>query len=127
MLLPFRIQRAIFLALPLLLAAQSEPKTVKWTGWFSDANCAPSKLTGKLGPTNPDCSANCIKKGAAPVFLSEQAKALFVVKGYPALVDDLGYHMEIEGVIDEAAKTITVKKATRLGFDGAACARPRKR
>jgi hypothetical protein len=104
-----------------------EPGTVTWTGWFSDAKCATGRVAfGMFASTNPDCARQCIGAGAVPVFISEQAKALFEVKGYPALVDDLGYHMEVRATVDDAAKTITIQKTTRLGYDGAACSRPKK-
>src|SRR5437764_465248 len=82
-------------------------KTVTWTGWFSDADCAASRAkAGIIGATNPDCAKQCIEKGIAPVFLSEQAKAMFTVKGYAGVIDDLGYHVEVQARVDEAAKTI---------------------
>jgi hypothetical protein len=117
----------IVLAVWLTASAHAGEHTVTWTGWFSDAHCAASRAAGGLfTATNPDCSKRCIDQGAAPVFLSEQAKAIFQVKGYAQLVDDLGYHVEVQGVLDEAGHSITIQKVTRLGWDGAACARPRK-
>jgi hypothetical protein len=103
------------------------PHTVTWTGWFSDANCAAGRdPAGTFTATNPECAAHCIKEGAAAVFNSQQAKALFEVKGDWHVVDDLGYHVEVQGIVDESAKTITIQKVTRLGYDGASCARPKK-
>ena len=114
----------------MLMAVSSEAatKSVTWTGWFSDAKCAPGRVaSGTLGPNNPDCVQMCLEKGAAPVFISEQAKALFVVKGYSQVVEDLGYHVEITADLDEGAGTISVQKVKRLSYQGAACARPRPR
>ena len=104
-------------------------KPVTWSGWFSDFQCASAHAAaGIFAATNPECSKTCIeKKGAAPVFVSEQAKAVFTVKGYPGLIDDLGYHVQVEGSVDEAAKTIKIAKVTRLGYDGAACSRRRQK
>jgi hypothetical protein len=108
-------------------SAHAGERTVTWTGWFSDAKCAAARAaTGLFTATNPECSKRCIDQGAAAVFLSEQAKAIFQVKGYAKLVDDLGFHVEVQGVADEAAHTITIQKVTQLGWDGAACARPKK-
>jgi hypothetical protein len=81
---------------------------------------------GKLGPTNPDCSKTCIEKGIAAVFISEQAKAMFTVKDYPSVIDQLGYHVEVQARVNEAAKTIEIQSLKQLGWDGAACSRPRK-
>ena len=106
------------------LTGAAADKSVTWTGWFSDFRCASAR--GIIGPTNPDCARTCIEKGAAPAFISEQAKAVFQVKDYPALIGDLGYHVEIDARVDESARTIAVVKVTRLEYQGPACARPRK-
>jgi hypothetical protein len=66
------------------------------------------------------------KKGAAPVFISEQVKAIFKIEDYPGVVNDLGYHVEIAAMVDESAKTISVRKGKRLSYEGATCARPKK-
>src|SRR5689334_1335397 len=112
----------------LLAAAHAAPPTVKWTGWFSDSQCAASRAaSGTFTATNPDCAKRCIEKGAAPVFISEQAKAIFQVKGYAAAVDDLGYRVELTGTLDDTGKIVNVQKVTRLEFQGAACARPKQK
>ena len=101
--------------------------TVTWTGWFAGLHCANARAaTGGFTATNPDCAKACIQKGDSPAFISEQAKAVFQVKGYP-VIEDLGYHVEIEATVDDASKTITIQKVTQLGYQGAACARPRQR
>jgi hypothetical protein len=70
-----------------------------------------------------DCARSCIEKGSAPVFISEQARAIFRVKDYSSVVEDLGYHIEIQAIVDEAAKTISISNVKRLAYQGAACAR----
>jgi hypothetical protein len=35
----------------------------------------------------------------------------------------LGYHIEIQAIVDEAAKTISISNVKRLAYQGAACAR----
>ena len=115
----------IFLALA--GGAKAEEKSVTWTGWFSDVKCAaPRAAAGVFTITNPDCAKSCLEKGAAPVFISEQARAIFQVKDYSSIIADLGYHLEIQGTVDEAAKTIAIRDVKRLAYQGAACARPRK-
>ena len=119
------------LALVLLLSAAipagaQEPKNVKLAGWFSDQRCAPARLTAvKLGPSNPECSAQCIRKGTAPVFISE-TREIFTVKDYPSVIDDLGFHVEASGTLDRAAKTFHVTSVKQISWEGAACSRPRK-
>jgi hypothetical protein len=106
--------------------AESVLKNVTWTGWFSDADCAAGRVaSGKITATNPECAKQCIEKGIAPVFISEQTKSMFTVKDRD-VVEDLGYHVEVQAHVDEAAKTIEIQKVTRLGEAGVACARPKK-
>jgi hypothetical protein len=119
----------IALGLPALAAAQtaSEPMTTS-TGWFSDKGCAaPRVARGQIGPNNPDCVKRCLDEGAVPVFISEAAKALYEVKDYPSVKDDVGYRVEVTGIVDEQAKTIAVKAVKRLESVGSTCARKPKK
>jgi hypothetical protein len=89
--------------------------------------CAsPRVARGLIGPNNPDCVKRCLEEGAAPIFISEQAKTLFEVKDYASVKDDVGYHVEVTGAVDEETKTISVQTVKRLSCVGALCARPRK-
>jgi hypothetical protein len=106
--------------------AAVDNKSVTWTGWFSDSQCATARAkSGVFTPTNPDCARKCIENGSAVVFISEQAQALYTVKGYASAVDDLGYRLEIQASIDNGAKILTVHSAKRLEYKGASCARPK--
>ena len=106
---------------------QAGEKSVSWTGWFSDLKCASARAaSGTFTATNSDCAKRCIEAGAAPVFISEQAKAIFQVKAYSAVVGDLGYHLEVQGTVDDAANTITIEKVKRLDYEVRACVRPKK-
>jgi hypothetical protein len=108
-------------------AAETGEKNVTWTGWFSDLKCASARaVAGTFTATNPDCAKSCIKTGISPVFVSEQAKALFIVKDFPSIFDDLGFHVEVQATVNEAARTITIQKVKRLEYEGAACERPKK-
>jgi len=112
------------ISLALAAVARPEENSVTWTGWFSDEKCASARAAnGIFSATNPDCARSCIEKGSAPVFISEQAKAIFRVKDYSSVFEDLGYHIEIQAVVDEAAKTIRISNVKRLAYQGAACAR----
>jgi hypothetical protein len=61
-----------------------------------------------------------------PEFISEQAQAVFTVKNYPAVADDLGFRVEVVAEVDDAAKTLSIKKVTRLSEVVLACQRPRR-
>jgi hypothetical protein len=95
--------------------AIAEPKAVTWTGWFSDITCAKGRVeNGEIGPNNTVCVKKCLDGGAAAVFISEQAKAMFVVKDHPTVKEDVGYHVELTGVVDEEAKALSVTSVKRL-------------
>jgi len=101
-------------------------KVVTWTGWFSNLDCAASRAkAGIFTETNPDCSEQSIRKGQPPVFISEQAKAIFLVKDYPTVIDDLGYHLEIQARVSEDSKSVTIVSLKRLEYQGVACSRRR--
>ena len=51
---------------------------------------------------------------------------MFTVKDYAGVIDDLGYHVEIEAKVDDAAKTISIVKVTRHEYQGASCGRTKK-
>lgn len=106
---------------------RADDRVVTATGWFSDRSCAaPRVAKGDLTPNNPDCVKTCLDKGVPPVFVSEQAKALFDVKDHAAVKDDVGYHVEVTGVIDPEGRTIAIRSVKRLEYMGALCALPKK-
>ena len=90
-----------------------EPVSV-WTGWLSDKGCAKSKVDGgNITPNGTACVKKCLDAGETPVFVSPEAKRMFEVKNYPTLKEDVGYHLELTGVLDEKTKTISVQSVTR--------------
>jgi hypothetical protein len=110
--------------------ARDEPELTPatWTGWFSDKGCAaPRVAKGILGPNNPSCVKRCLGEGATPVFISEQTKEMYEVKGDPPLDGDVFYHVEVSGTVDREAKTIAIRSVKRLSYIGAMCARPAKK
>jgi hypothetical protein len=42
-------------------------------------------------------------------------------------MDDVGYHVELTGIVDEEAKTVSVRSVKRLAYVGAMCGRPEPR
>src|SRR5262245_56697551 len=101
-------------------------REVTWTGWFSDKGCARVR-DGAVAPNGTECVKKCLGDGAKPVFLSEQAKAIFDVKDYPGVLDDVGYRIELTGTVDDEAKTLSVKSVKRLSAVVSTCALPRKK
>ena len=108
------------------LAAAQETKSVTWTGWFSDARCA-RVTNGETKPNNTTCVKRCLEEGATAVFISQQAKAIFAVKDHPTVKEDVGYRVELNGVVDEAAGTIAVTSVKRLEEVVNMCAVPQKK
>ena len=105
----------------------AETRSVTWTGWFSDQGCASGRATsGVFTPTNPECAKKCIEKGVEPVFIAEEAKAIYKVKDYASVVTDLGWRLEITGAVDESARTISVQSVKRLSAVVLSCGRPKK-
>lgn len=101
--------------------------TTTWTGWFSDKGCAASKVrSGNISPNGTECVKRCLNEGATPVFLSEQAKGMYVVTEHPAVIDDVGYHVEVTGVVDEDAGAIAVRSVKRLSAVPQTCGLPKK-
>jgi hypothetical protein len=116
------------LAVTLAVPTWGGDETTTWTGWFSDKGCAESRVkNGNIGPNGTECVKRCLNDGATPVFISEQAKAMYEVKDYPNVASDVGYHIELTGVVDEKAKTISVTAVKRLSEVVNTCALPRKK
>ena len=63
----------------------------------------------------------CLDGGATPVFISEQAKAVFDVRNHPTVKDDVGYYLQVTGIVDSEAKTISVQSVKRLSEVTAMC------
>jgi hypothetical protein len=101
------------------------PTTETWTGWFSDKSCA--RVTDDTPrPNGTACVKKCLSEGAALVFISEQAKAVFEVRDRPTAKDDVGYYVELTGTVDPVAKTISVQSVKRLSELTAICFIPKK-
>lgn len=108
------------------MATPALSATVKLTGWFSCDKCTAGRVAkGEIRPSNPVCAKECIDNGDHAVFLSEQGKESLRVKDFPAVTDELGYHVEVTGTVDAKTKTIAITTVKRLSFEGASCTRPR--
>jgi hypothetical protein len=52
---------------------------------------------------------------------------MYQVKDYPTVKDDVGYYLEVKGVLDANARTISVRSVKHLGDVVQMCARPPKK
>jgi hypothetical protein len=98
----------------------AQTTTESWTGWFSDKLCARVR-DHTPRPNGTACVKKCLDGGAAPVFISEQAKAVFDVRNHQTVKDDVGYYLQVTGVVDSKAGTISVQSVKRLSEVPAVC------
>ena len=106
----------------------SAPSVQTWTGWFSDQQCAREpKADEAIGPNGTECVKQCLLKGSAAVFLSEQTNAIYKVLDHPGVRDDVGYRVEVAAAVDEKAKTVSIRSVKRLSEVTAMCLLPKKR
>ena len=92
---------AVMLMVPAPGATPAGPTTETWTGWFSDKQCARVRPDEEPRPNGTACVKKCLSEGSPAVFISEQAKAVYEVRDYPAAKDDVGFRVEITGDVDE--------------------------
>jgi hypothetical protein len=120
---------AVALGSAVLGAAVRPAETVVMlTGWFSDEGCAAAKLKAdEITPNGTACVKKCLEDGAAAVFVDPKARAMYQVKNYPTVKDDVGYCLEVKGVLDANARTISVRAVKHLGDVVQMCARPPKK
>jgi hypothetical protein len=106
----------------------SAPPVQVWTGWFSDQQCAREpKADEAVRPNGTECVKQCLLKGSAAVFLSEQTNAIYKVLDHPGVRDDVGYRVEVSGIVDEKAHTVSIRSVKRLSEVTAMCLLPKKR
>lgn len=116
-----------FTALAALPPAPSET-IVKVNGWFSDKDCAAAKLkSDDVTPNGTACVKKCLEGGAEAVFIDPKAREMYRVQDHASVKDDVGYYLELTGVIDDEAKTISVRSVKRLGEVVQMCGRPAKK
>jgi len=73
----------------------ADDKTMTWTGWISDSNCAAKGAAA----SHKDCLAKCVKeKGASYVFVDTKTKAVVNIHNQDAVKDaDLGVEVKVSG------------------------------
>lgn len=102
--------------------------TVTLKGWISDKGCAQAKVNAEaVTPNGTTCVKKCLDDGAEAVFVHPDSRTLYAVRNYTTLREDVGYHLELTGEIDEKTKTITVQSARRLEEIVNVCAIPKKK
>jgi hypothetical protein len=119
---------SLIVATSMLGVAPPPADTVIWNGWFSDKGCAEAKVKAEeVTPNGTACVKRCLEDGATPVFVNPVTRTFYEVKDHPSAKDDVGYYLELTGVVNEKAKTISVRAVKRLGDVIQMCARPPKK
>ena len=117
-----------FTALAVIPPSPRPEVVVTINGWFSDKGCAAAKLTSaEVTPNGTACVKKCLDEGATPVFVDPKARAMYEVTDHASVKDDVGYYLELTGVVDERTKTVSVRSVKRLGDVIQMCARPPKK
>ena len=117
-----------FTALAVIPPSPRPETVVTVNGWFSDKACAAAKLAGEqVTPNGTACVKKCLDEGVTPVFVDPKARAMYEVKDHASVKDDVGFYLELTGVVDEKAKTVSVRSVKRLGDVIQMCARPAKK
>ena len=112
----------------LTAAVRPAENVVTWNGWFSDEGCAAAKLKADdVTPNGTICVKKCLDEGATPVFVNPKTRAMYKVKDHAAVMEDVGFYLELTGVADENAKTISVRSVKRLGDVIQMCGRKPKK
>jgi hypothetical protein len=116
----------VFVAVSSISAQPNQTRTEVWTGWFSDKQCARINADEAPRPNGTACVKKCLDSGSPAVFISEQARKIYVVRDHAAVKSDVGYYVEITGVVNEEANTVSIKSVKRLSEVTAMCLRPKK-
>ncbi|HYO81350.1 MAG TPA: hypothetical protein VES20_08125 [Bryobacteraceae bacterium] len=76
------------------------------TGWISDASCGAANA--KPDAASRECTRNCLKGGAAPVFVSDNGGKVFKLAGkVDAAKTHVDYKVKIKGQVK--GDTLTVE------------------
>jgi hypothetical protein len=98
---------AVGVVLVVLVAMSAMAGT--WTGYISEAGCGAKHMSGS--EKDVKCVTGCVKKGAAPVFVTEDKKVL-KINDASKVMDHLGHKVEVTGDIEgDTLKIQSVKMA----------------
>src|SRR5690242_13337188 len=70
-----------------------------WTGWITDAKCAPK--------VNADCAKKCAEKGEKMVFVDADQKTILQVANQDALRGHEGHHVTVKGKLENGTLTVS--------------------
>ncbi|MFN0164814.1 MAG: hypothetical protein ACKV22_00160 [Bryobacteraceae bacterium] len=74
------------------------------TGWIVDAWCGASNANSSQA--SRDCAKDCIKKGAAPAFVSEKEQKVYRIANGDAAKTHLDHKVKVSGRVEGETLTI---------------------
>jgi hypothetical protein len=119
------------LCLVALLAAAHRTSGAEKTvlrGWLSDEGCAGGRASsGTYTGTNPDCARKCVSEGKKIVLVDPEHKRLLTIANQDAARESVGDYVEINGELDQQAKSLRVDSLKLLEKGSAMCDVPKKK
>jgi hypothetical protein len=108
------------------LSAGGGKSTVR--GWLSDEGCAGDRArSGKFTGTNPDCAKKCVHNGKKIVLVDPEHKRLLTIANQDAAREQVGDYVEINGELDEQARSLRIDSLKLLEKGRAMCDVPVKK
>jgi len=97
-------------------------------GWLSDESCAGGRASsGTYTGTNPDCAKKCVHEGKKIVLVDPDHKRLLTIANQDAARERVGDYVEINGELDEQARSLRIDSMKLLEKGGAMCDVPAKK
>jgi hypothetical protein len=97
-------------------------------GWLSDESCAAGRASsGTYTGTNPDCAKKCVHNGKKIVLVDPEHKRLLTIANQDAARDQVGDYVEINGQLDEQARSLHIDSLKLLEKGRAMCDVPAKK
>ena len=113
-----------FFALGLLIAVKPSSSADKTMlrGWLSDEGCAGGRASsGTYTGTNPDCAKKCVREGKRIVLVDPDHKRLLTIANQDAARERVGDYVEINGELDQQAKSLHIDSLKLLEKGSAMC------
>jgi hypothetical protein len=97
-------------------------------GWLSDEGCAGGRASsGTYTGTNPDCAKKCVSEGKKIVLVDPDHKRLLTIANQDAARERVGDYVEINGELDQQAKSLRIDSLKLLEKGRAMCDVPKKK
>ena len=97
-------------------------------GWLSDESCAGGRASsGTYTGTNPDCAKKCVHEGKKIVLVDPDHKRLLTIANQDVARERVGDYVEINGDLDEHARSLRIDSMKLLEKGRAMCDVPAKK